>query len=264
VIVLDNGSNDGTVHSIRIAYPHVAVIRSESNLGVAGGRNEAAWEAIHRWGVEFLFFMDNDMEIDPACLLELVAAMRGSDRIASATGKIRIVGEARRLYGAGGCLLDFRNGRTGHIAHGELDDGRFDQPGPCLPSGGCMLVRREAFERADGFDVTFNPYGPEDLDLDLRLRKLGYTAVYVPAALVYHEHIPGHTDGGGMHSWAYIWRKARHWLILLHRHATPRELIFFYLIGAPLTAARAVRQRLGWTVTAPSFRSRDSQHPRPQ
>src|SRR5687767_1927626 len=114
VIVLDNGSNDGTVHSIRIAYPHVAVIRSESNLGVAGGRNEAAWEAIHRWGVEFLFFMDNDMEIDPACLLELVAAMRGSDRIASATGKIRIVGEARRLYGAGGCLLDFRNGRTGH------------------------------------------------------------------------------------------------------------------------------------------------------
>lgn len=243
VLLWDNGSTDGTADAVRNQYPDVLVLRSESNLGVAGGRNAAAEAAVERWCPKYLFFMDNDMEIDPQCVRELAAAMQADPRIAQATGKIRMLGRETQLYGAGGCVLDFRHGKTGHVAHGERDDGRFDRPGPCLPSGGCMMIRTDVFQLLRGFDTIFNPYGPEDLDIGLRLRKAGYTAVYVPSAVVFHDAAPGHTGGGGMHSWKYMRRKAKHWLILLRRHATLREQSYFYFIGGPALALRVLWRR---------------------
>jgi len=244
VLLWDNGSADGTTDTVRAQYPDVLVLRSESNLGVAGGRNAAAEAAIERWHPKYLFFMDNDMEIDPQCVRELAAAMQADPLTAQATGKIRILGREAQLYGAGGCVLDFRHGKTGHVAHGEHDDGRFDRPGPCLPSGGCMMIRTDVFRALGGFDTIFNPYGPEDLDIGLRLRKAGYSAVYVPSAVVFHEATPGHTGGGGMHSWKYVCRKAQHWLILLHRHATLREQAYFYFIGGPTLALFVLWRRV--------------------
>jgi GT2 family glycosyltransferase len=250
VLLWDNGSADGTTEAVRAQYPDVLVLRSESNLGVAGGRNAAAEAAIERWHPKHLFFMDNDMEIDPQCIRELAAAMQADPLIAQATGKIRILGREAELYGAGGCVLDFRHGKTGHVAHGEHDDGRFDRPGPCLPSGGCMMIRTEVFQALRGFDTIFNPYGPEDLDIGLRAREAGYSAVYVPSAVVFHEATPGHTGGGGMHSWKYVRRKARHWLILLHRHATLREQAYFYFIGGPALALFVAWRRVAGAFTA--------------
>ena len=96
-----------------------------------------------------------------------------------------------------------------------------------------MLVRRHLFERLGGFDPIFDPYGPEDLDFGFRARAAGFSALYVPGAVIYHDPSPGRTISQGQYSEAYASYRARHWLRFMRRHATPFQRAGFYLIGAP-------------------------------
>jgi GT2 family glycosyltransferase len=91
-----------------------------------------------------------------------------------------------------------------------------------------------------GFDLTFNPFGPEDLDFSLRLQKAGYKALYVPQAVAYHT--VSHTFGEG-YSEEYARHKSRHWFHFMRRHATPLQQIGFFALGAPYLAVRvAIRE----------------------
>jgi GT2 family glycosyltransferase len=238
VVVWDNGSTDGTVTAIRERFPEVAAHHSPTNFGVASGRNAAAQLAVRMWDPRFFCFLDNDMTVEPDFLDHLVRPFQGDVQLAVSTGKIRCLGDEARLYGAAGCLLDFRFGRTGHIGHGEIDVGQYDERRDCLASGGCMCVSVDVFTRLDGFDSAFDPYGPEDLDFGLRVRAIGMRIRYVPNAVMYHEPEPGHTFGGGMKSTVHVRNKARLWFVLMRRHAPAAQQLFFVVVGAPWTLGR--------------------------
>jgi GT2 family glycosyltransferase len=240
IAVWDNGSTDGTAALIAEEFPDVLVQRSPVNLGVASGRNAGVRLARRHGTPRFYCFIDNDMIVEPDFLDELVRPFQSDPGLAVTTGKIRCLGDEKRLYGAAGCVLDFRFGRTGHVGHGELDEGQYDSLTDCLPSGGCMLVRADVFERLGGFSAEFDPYGPEDLDFGLRVRQLGMHSHYVPGAVLYHEATPGHTFSGGMKSSLHVRTKTRLWFVLLRRHASLSQRLFFFTIGAPLTLARAL------------------------
>ncbi len=94
------------------------------------------------------------------------------------------------------------------------------------------------FRLLDGFDTIFDPYGPEDLDFSLRVRRAGYHGMYVPEAVVYHER--GRTVEGGSFSEIYTRNKTRHWMILLRRHAPLLQRIGFYVWGAPVGLLRVL------------------------
>ncbi len=240
IVLLDNASQDGTLEAVHNRFGEVLTHYSPRNLGVATGRNVAARLAIQEFNPDFLFFLDNDMEVSPTILSALLRALRQSTEIGLATGKILMLEDRKRLYGAGGCYVDFAHGKTGHVGYGETDLGQYDQPRDCLPSGGCMMVKRQVFEKLEGFDAVFDPYGPEDLDFGLRARQAGYRGVYTPEAVLYHESTPGHTFEGGMRSAAYVRNKTRLWFRLMRRHARLGEWVIFTLWGAPLGALRMV------------------------
>jgi GT2 family glycosyltransferase len=101
---------------------------------------------------------------------------------------------------------------------------------PCIACGGAMMVRTDVFQQLGGFDPTFGPFGPEDLDFSLRLSKAGYRALYVPQAMAYHE--VSHTFGGE-YGEDYARHKSRHWWVFMRRHASLGEQIAFVLLGAP-------------------------------
>jgi GT2 family glycosyltransferase len=110
-----------------------------------------------------------------------------------------------------------------------------------------MMVRSDVFQQLNGFDPLFGPFGPEDLDFSLRLQKAGYTAVYIPKAVGYHQ--VSHTYGEG-YSEEYARHKSRHWLLFMRRHATPLQKLAFYLFGSPILAVKvflreAKRENLG-------------------
>lgn len=247
IVLWDNGSRDGTDKAVSASFPRVVVHREPRNVGVASGRNGGARLAADRFDPLFFFFLDNDMVVDPGCLGALVAPFADDPKLAQTTGKIRQLDEADRLYGAGGCRVRFWRGDTRHVGYGELDRGQYDESKRCIPSGGCMLVRRDLFEELGGFDTTFDPYGPEDLDFGLRAVESGYHGLYVPQAVVYHEPEPGRTFEGGHYSERYASNRVRHWLLLMRRHASVFEMAGFFFLGAPylLTVLLAREWRRG-------------------
>lgn len=240
LVLLDNASRDGTLAAVRSTHPDVITHYSSENLGVASGRNTAAEIAIRELSPEYLFFLDNDMEVSAGVLSELTDVVRESAGIGLSTGKILMLEDRKRIYGAGGCYVDFSKGRTGHVGYGEMDQGQYDQPHPCLPSGGCMLVKTDLFQQLRGFDADFDPYGPEDLDFGLRSRQAGYAGIYAPRAVIFHESTPGHTFEGGMASSAYVSNKTRLWFRLMRRHATLRDWAMFAAWGAPIGMIRMI------------------------
>ncbi len=254
ILLWDNGSADDTVAAVRAAFPEVMTHFSTENLGVAGGRNAAVALVLERLAPDYLLFLDNDMTVEPGFLEPLLAPFTVHPTVAQTTGKIRDYDQRDRLYGAGGCRVRFWIGDTMHVGHGEVDHGQYDQPGQCIASGGCMLVRTEVFRELGGFDPIFSPYGPEDLDFGLRARRAGYTGWYSPQAVVFHDTKPSYTGIGGGYSEKYAANKMRHWLTFLRRHASPAQKLAFFLVGSPILAVRLLIRETRRGNLAPAMR----------
>jgi GT2 family glycosyltransferase len=243
ILVWDNGSVDDTAEAIGRKFPDVAVHRHHQNLGVASGRNAAATIADEEFHPDYLLFLDNDTTVTAEFLHSLAAPFEQNPELALTTAKIRDMSDPRRLYGAGGCRCRFWLGDTRHVGYGEVDRGQYDQSKSCLPSGGCMLVRNDVFHELGGFDTAFDPYGPEDLDFGLRAFKAGYRALYVPRSIIFHASRPGRTLDKGTYSREFAASRARHWFLLMRRHASRLQKMGFFLLGAPcLLVALGVRE----------------------
>ena len=245
ILVLDNGSIDGTGAAIAAEFPTVIVERSSVNLGAAAGRNRAVTAATARWAPDLLLFVDDDAEVHPAAIAALESPLRapGHDRLGATAAKIRHPGEPPRIYVAGGSRIRFWSGDTSPRGHGELDVGQYDRSEPCVPGAGCTMVRRSAFEQVGGFDPGFDPYGYEDLDLSLRLIDAGWRILYVPQALAWHER--GNSLGNGRFTARYAEVKRRNWLRFLRRHGSIADRVAFWTVGAPLRLGRAVLREIG-------------------
>lgn len=231
VILWDNGSHDHTVEAVHEAYPHILVHYHPDNLGVASGRNAAAKLAIQTFSPTHLLFLDNDMLVEAGFIRALLAPFSQDDRVGQTQAKLRFMYDRERLNDGGGCTINFLLGRTRPVGYGEIDRGQYDEVKPCVACGGAMMVRADVFHALHGFDPSFDPFGPEDLDFSLRLKKAGYTALYVPRAVAYHE--VSHTFGEG-YSETYARHKTRHWFLFMKRHAPRWQRIVFLGVTAPL------------------------------
>ena len=235
VLVWDNGSSDGTVEAVRERFPDVLVHRSDENLGVASGRNAGAALAMDTWSPDFLLFLDNDLELEPEFVTELEAVLRDRPNVGQVQAKLRFMHDRTLINDGGGCRINFLTGDTVPVGIHEVDEGQHDRVKACISCGGAMMVRAELFEALGGFDSTFDPFGPEDLDFSLRLQEAGFEALFIPTAVAYH--IVSHTYGSG-YSAEYARHKARHWVTFLNRHGTWYQKVGFYVLGAPYVVAR--------------------------
>jgi GT2 family glycosyltransferase len=233
VLVWDNGSQDDTLTAVKEAFPDVLVRYSESNLGVAGGRNAAAQFAINEYGATHLLFLDNDILVEPGFVGALYGPFDTDPHIGQTQAKLRFMHDRSLINDGGGAQISFVFWRVKPIGFGEPDKGQYDVPHPCISCGGAMMVRADVFQALNGFDPLFGPFGPEDLDFSLRLQKSGYRSMYTPMAVGYHQI--SHTFGEG-YSEEYARHKSRHWLLFMQRYATLWQKIAFYLFGGPVLA----------------------------
>lgn len=234
-LVWDNGSNDDTLAAVRESFPGVLTHYSESNLGVAGGRNAAAQIAIQQFGATHLLFLDNDILVEPGFVHALYEPLDADPLIGQTQAKLRFMHDRSLLNDGGGAQIDFVFWRVKPVGIGEVDRGQHDVMKPCISCGGAMMVRSDVFIQLEGFDPLFGPFGPEDLDFSLRLWKAGYKALYIPKAVGYHQ--VSHTFGAG-YTEEYARHKARHWLLFMRRHAGSWQKTAFYLFGAPVLAVQ--------------------------
>ena len=235
ILVWDNGSIDGTVQAVQEAFPQVICNYHEVNLGVAGGRNAAVEMAIELFSPTHLVFLDNDILVEVGFVSELYQPFIDNPEIGQTQAKLRFMHDRNLINDGGGAQINFTLWQITPVGIGQVDRGQFETVKPCISCGGAMMVRSDIFQQLAGFDMIFNPFGPEDLDFSLRLQKSGYKALFVPQAVAYHA--VSHSFGSG-YSEEYARHKSRHWLKFMQRHATPLQKISFYLLGAPYLAAR--------------------------
>jgi GT2 family glycosyltransferase len=180
LLVVDNGSGDGSAEHVRERYPDAEVLALAENVGFAAAVNAGIAAA----DTEYVALFNNDMEIDPGCVEALVAALDADPSAGSATAKMLMLREPGTLDGAGDELTWW--GGAWRRAHGAPDDGRWDRPGPVLSAcGGAALYRRAALEAVGPFDPSFFAY-LEDVDWGVRAQLQGWSCVYAPAAVVHH------------------------------------------------------------------------------
>ena len=183
VIVVDNASTSDEASTIASRYPWVRVIRSQKNLGFAGGNNLGIREA----NGEYLFFVNNDTEVDLSQLVPLLKRMDENESIAIVCPKIRFFYGDRKIQYAGYTKLSQVTLRNHAIGFGETDSGQHDtaRPTPYV-HGAAMLVRRKAIERAGMMPECFFLYY-EELDWSMMMRRHGFELWYDPRCTVYHK-----------------------------------------------------------------------------
>lgn len=184
IVLVDNGSTDGSAEYVRANFPGVTVLQNRTNAGFAAGNNRGMAYAMEQ-GAEFIALLNNDMEVDPAWLTALVDAAGGDLSIGACAPALFYFDNRDIIQGIGVCLN--RIGLTW-----DYLNGRYDAPDlPVAPEvvaacGGAFFVRAAALRAAGLFDPAYFIY-LEDVDLSLRIRARGYRIVTVPAARAYHK-----------------------------------------------------------------------------
>ncbi|MFH1573472.1 MAG: glycosyltransferase, partial [Acidobacteriota bacterium] len=183
IMVVDNGSTDGSVEFLRNAFPGVRVLPLPSNLGFGDGNNAGAQAAAH----DILVLLNNDMRVDPGFLRPLLDGF-GPDTFAVSSQILMQDREARREE-TGKTTAVFRRGMI-DFSHRAVTG-----PEParaCYPvlwaGGGSSAFHRRRFLQLGGFDGLFSPAYVEDTDISYRAWKYGWEILFAPASVVYHRH----------------------------------------------------------------------------
>jgi len=180
VILVDNGSWDGSSEYVEEKFPRVRIVRNEENLGFAGGVNSGIRQARG----EKILTLNNDTKADKEFIKSLAVAMDSDAEVGMCASKMLFCDG--RINSAGICIS--RSGAAWDRGMAELDEGQYDEVeevfGPCA---GAALYRREMLEEIGLFDEDFFAY-MEDVDLAFRGQLAGWKCLYVPSARVYHVH----------------------------------------------------------------------------
>ena len=181
VIVIDNGSADGSVEMIRARFPAVTVIAQASNLGFAKAANIGIAHAL-TGGADGVLLLNNDTTVAPDTLVRLAEQLARSDRIGALSAKIFLTEQPGRLWSVGGV---YRDHNVIDLGSGELDQGQYDHAQLDFVYGCAMLLSARMLYVVGGFDERFFMYY-EDVDLCLRARAAGYKVALAPDAHVWH------------------------------------------------------------------------------
>lgn len=183
VIVVDNGSKADEAAVISQRYPHVKTVRSERNLGFAGGNNLGIKAASGR----YLFLINNDTLFKTFDVRPLIERMASSPNIAIVCPKIRFAWAPQPLQYTGYTPLSRITLRNHSIGFGEQDNGQYDTPHTTpYAHGAAMMVKREALESVGLMPECFFLYY-EELDWSLMFTRAGYQIWYEPGVTIYHK-----------------------------------------------------------------------------
>ena len=184
VIVVDNASRQDEVSVIAARYPQVRVVRSEQNLGFAGGNNLGIRAARGK----YLYFVNNDTEFRGEWNIEkLIARLESSPSIGMVCPKIRFAWGKSPIQFAGYTPLTPVTMRNRALGYNEDDKGQHDSAHATpYAHGAAMMLKREVIEKAGMMPECYFLYY-EELDWSCMIRRAGYEIWYEPASTIYHK-----------------------------------------------------------------------------
>lgn len=182
VIVVDNGSRDGSVNYLEDKYKWVRIIALNKNYGFAKAINKGVLASIG----EYVIFLNNDTGVDKNWIKELVKCKSTHKDALSINSKILNYFDHQRIDGVGIEINEV--GQAKSIGWGQKDTGQFNNETEIFgATGGASLFRKDLFLKLGMFDENYFMYS-EEVDLAFRAQFLGYKSFYCPKAVVYHKH----------------------------------------------------------------------------
>lgn len=220
LIIADNGSSDGSIAWLHSHYPDIRIIQLDKNYGFAGGYNRAITHCDH----QNLVILNSDIEVTAGWLEPLLSRLK-PDKTAAVMPKMRSwhLREHFEYAGACGGYLDrfgypYCRGRI--FDQIEQDNGQYDQAVQVhWATGACMVVKKDIFLQAGGFDDEFFAH-MEEIDLCWRMRRLGFDLWVEPKSIVFHV-------GGGTlpnESPGKLYLNFRNNLALLYKNLPRKQL----------------------------------------
>lgn len=246
VLVVDNGSTDGSAETIRRGSPGTEVLELPRNLGYGGGCN-AGFRRAEELGARSVIFLNNDTLVDPAFADSLLLVLAEDPTAGMAVPKILYADRPGTIWYAGG-EVDLSRGLVRHLGIRRRDAERFSRPGHTgYATGCCFAMRSRDFRAVGGFDERFGMYA-EDVDLSLRVRAQGFSIDYEPSSVVRHR-VSASFRGNPFRK---AWLRTQGTLRLLGKHGERRGIMLYLLLepfrmlkGALSMAAAAFALREG-------------------
>lgn len=185
IILVDNASTDESISFVKKNYPDIILIQNSQNDGFAKGNN-IGYNHVHG---EYVLFLNNDTQVLPNFIVELVKTIESNLSIGGAQGKILLM-EKKDTLDSVGAFLTF-TGFLYHYGFGKKDSKKYSKQIDLYSAkGACMLFRRSVLEKikiyGELFDSRFFAYF-EETDLCHRIWLAGYKIVYVPKSIIYHK-----------------------------------------------------------------------------
>lgn len=195
VLLVDNGSPDGSGERLRQRFPAVAYVQTGANIGFTGGNNRGIeWALAH--GAEYVLVINNDTVVDGHAVSALVEAASRGGRVGGVAPKILYFAEPNRIWYGGGRFVTAKALGT-HLREGLRDDAHGDEAVERVSflTGCCILLSATALREVGSFAEDFFIY-VEDTELSVRLARAGYDLLYQPAARILHRIPPGRGRDG--------------------------------------------------------------------
>ena len=224
VIVVDNASNNQEADTIAQRYHQVKVIKSEQNLGFAGGNNLGIQAAQGK----YLLLINNDTIIKEFNIQALIGRMESSPAIGIVCPKIRFAWGNYPIQYTGYSRLSRVTVRNHAIGCNEEDHGQYEIAHPTpYAHGAAMMIRRDAIEKVGLMPECYFLYY-EELDWSIMFTRAGYQIWYEPKCTIYHKESQSTGQGSPLRTY-YLTRNR---LLLVQRN--PQEfnktLAYIYLI----------------------------------
>lgn len=255
-VVIDNGSTDDSFEAIRERYPDIRQLRVRENRGISWGLNHGIQWALDR-DYDYLLLMNNDIEVAPDMVTELVRLAESDSRIGCVAPKAYYYSDRDRLWSTGG-QLHYRHSITDERGDGEIDRGQYERDEEVPYVNGCAMLVRAQAACATGFWDPNYYLGLEDADYCMRMKQQGYSCWYAHRAKLWHMI----SASIGVYKPTRTFHTGRSGSIFLRRHATTfealRSLLWFsaampiaFLRELPRRNAQAVLQKMrgfwaGW------------------
>jgi len=181
IIVIDNGSTDGSIEYLRLNFSFIKLIRNKSNLGFAEANNQGIDSARG----EYVLFLNNDTKVEKNFLSILVTRLSKDDKMGACQPKILHWEKPGKLDSIGSFLMS--SGFLYHFGFEANDTGKLNKEIKLFSGkGSCLLIKKLVLDEIGNFDKDFFAYF-EETDLCWRLWLAGYYLLYIPSSVIHHK-----------------------------------------------------------------------------
>lgn len=243
ILLVDNGSTDGSVNYFKKHYPEIELIENGENLGFAKGNNVAILKAMEQ-GSDYILLLNNDTIVDSDFLMELVKVAESDEKIGIVGPKIYYYnydGHKDVIWSAGGKISPLHEMVYSHIGLNEKDAGQFDVSNKVdWISGAAILIKTPVLSI-----TMLNPnyfFGNEDVEICIKARKKHLDVVYVPTSKIWHK-VGASRKKKGLET-----RNFKEYLLFIKQNFTYSNYIYhcflYYILIIPLVRYNALKKKM--------------------